>query len=411
VSRTPPIAGSLSVPAGLVGIGLGAVWYLVGAESWSTATTFRPVDLVVFTIAVAITELLPIRQPGGRSLPASLAVIGAAAIVGAPPPVIVTVAAAGWILAWTIHDREMTSAPLLTRIVGTWALAGIAALGSELLPMRWSGEVVGAGANGVSLAVGPAIAVSLAILVGIPVLEAAGRPDSRWRYVPRRAIEAIAANWLVGIAVASTAMLGALVYPALGAWTLPTMLVPLLAARVGLDRYEVASTAYDQTIRAMSRLPEKVGTVRAKHGVRVGELARDVALELGLDAATVEATLRAAHLHELGRIKFERDESVGDRELAMAGARIIRETESLDRVAAIVEAHGDLASLTGGPDRERIIGVPARIVAACCEVDRYDPDPKDPGQRHEVVVRLVREVGDLEVVGALTRVLRWTDES
>jgi hypothetical protein len=411
VSRTPPITGALSLPVGLAGVGLGAVWYLVGAESWSTATTFRSIDLVVFTIAVAITELLPIRQPGGRSLPASLAVVGAAAIVGAPPPVIVMVAAAGWIMAWTIHGREMTSAPLLTRIVGTWALAGVAALGSELLPLRWSGDVVGTGADGVSLAVGPAVAVSLAILVGIPVLEAAGRPDSRWRHVPRRAVEAILANWLVGVAVASTAMLGALVYPALGPWTLPTMLVPLLAARVGLDRYEVASRAYDQTIRAMSRLPEQFGTVRAEHGVRVGQLARAVALELGLDSSTVEATERAAYLHELGRIQFEREAAIGQRELALAGASVIDEAESLDRVARIVEAHGDLAALSGGPERERVVGVPARIVAACCEVDRYDPDPNDPGQRHEVVVRLVREVGDLDVVGALTRVMRWTEDA
>jgi hypothetical protein len=51
------------------------------------------------------------------------------------------------------------------------------------------------------------------------------------------------------------------------------------------------------------------------------------------------------------------------------------------------------------------VGLPARIVVACCELDRYAPDPDEPGQRQEALVRLVRETGDLEVVAALNRVV------
>jgi hypothetical protein len=398
------------VTAGVAGVALGAFYYLAVASGfWSGAAQLRPVDLVVLTAAVAVTELLPLRQPGGRSMPASLSVIGAGAMLGAPPAVLTLVAGAGWVLAWTVRGQAMTSGPLLTRLVGTWALTGVAALGAAAFPLRWAGDVVGVGTDAVSLDVGPAIGVGVAILVGGPIIETAVRNDARWRFVPRRLWEAVRGNWLVGTAVASTSVLGALVYPVLGPWTLPTMLVPLFAARIGLDRYDVASNAYDQTIRAMSRLPEQFGTVRPEHGVRVGALAREVALELGLDVATVEATERAAYLHELGRIQFERID-VGQRELAMAGASVLDEAKDLDRVARIVEAHGDLR----GPrdaSRDRDVGLPARIVAACCEVDRYDPDPSDRGQRHEVTVRLVREIGDLEVVGALTRVLGWADES
>jgi HD superfamily phosphodiesterase len=136
--------------------------------------------------------------------------------------------------------------------------------------------------------------------------------------------------------------------------------------------------------------------------VRVGELAREVALELGLDVATVADTVRAAHLHELGRIKLERDAPVTQRELALAGASVIHEAASMDRVARVVAAHGDL---TGREAADETIALPARIVAACCEIDRYAPDPGEPGQRQEVVVRLVRDIGDLEVISALTRVL------
>lgn len=202
--------------------------------------------------------------------------------------------------------------------------------------------------------------------------------------------------------MASTAVLGAMVHPVLGQWTLPTMLIPLFAARVGLDRLALGRRAYDQTIRAMSRLPEQLGTVTSDHGVRVGRLAGEVALEPGLDAGSIADVIRAAHLHELGRIKLERDAPAARRELAVAGAAVIREVAALDRVAGIVELHGDLSRSSPG-DAELVL--PARIVAACCELDRYAPDPTEPGQRDEVAVRLVREVGDLDVVAALTRIV------
>jgi hypothetical protein len=86
-------------------------------------------------------------------------------------------------------------------------------------------------------------------------------------------------------------------------------------------------------------------------------------------------------------------------QLATAGASIIRETGSLERVARVVEAHGEPHRAAGDT------ATPARIVAACCAVDRYGPAPGDEGQQQEMLVRLVRDIGDLEVVAALSRVL------
>jgi hypothetical protein len=403
--------------AGLgLGLLLGLAWFVIEGDGWSFDQLLL-LDVVVFVAAAAVTELLPIRQPGVRGVPASLAIIGAAATLGASPVTLAAVAAGGWLLSQLLRDGQAEGGPWLARVVGAWALAGLAALGAALFPFRWVGQVVGDGDAIVQLDVGPAIAVGLAVIVGLPVIEAALESDGRWQYLPRRALEAIRGNALVGSAVASTAILGALVYPALGAWTLPTMLIPLLAARVGLDRYDVASRAYDQTIRAMSRLPEQFGSLQSEHGVRVGQLAKEVALELGLDAATIEATERAGYLHELGRIQFERDASLTQRDLALAGASVIREAashdrstvreaRSLGRIANIVAAHGDVgATLPASLGDRNDVDLPARIVAACCDVDRYAPDLLDRGQRQEVIVRLVRDVGDLDVVGALTRVL------
>ena len=381
----------------VLGVGLGLVWW---TSAFGDDATLGLVELALFVLAAAITELLPMRQPGGRVVPTSIAVIGAAAVLGLTPSVVAGVAALGWLIAWLVSRPETLDVrEVAMRAIGGWALAGVAAVGAELLPYRWVGDAP-FGLVAAELQVGAAMAVSLAIVIGLPTLDALTRQEGRWRFVLRRIVESISVTWLVGVAVASTTVLGALVHPVLGEWTLPTMLIPLFAARVGLDRFASASKAYEQTIRAMSRLPEQLGTVAADHGVRVGEMARDVGLELGLDAATLADLERAAYLHELGRIKLEPDAPVTRREFATAGAAVIHETASLDRVARIVEAHG-VPELQADDD----VALPARIVAACCEVDRYAPDLAVEGQRHEVTVRLVREIGDLDVVSALTRVL------
>jgi hypothetical protein len=394
-----PASRRVRVAISFVGLALGMLWWVaeVGEElplrmSW--------LDLMMFAVAAAVMELLPIRLPSGRAVPTSLAVVGAAAVMGASPPVVALISGVGWALARLLDRGSAAPGPLLLRIAGGWSLAGAAAVGVVLGPTTWMGTVdVGAAA---SLNLGAAVAIGFAIVIGAPSLDVIAHVHIVWRFAFRRIAEAVSQNVFIGASVASTAVLGALVHPVLGQWTLPTMLIPLFAARVGLDRLALGRRAYDQTIRAMSRLPEQLGTITSDHGIRVGRLAGEVALELGLDAGSVGDVIRAAHLHELGRIKLERDAPAARRELAVAGAAVIREVAALDRVAGIVELHGDLSQATPG-DTE--FTLPARIVAACCELDRYAPDPTEPGQRHEVAVRLVREVGDLDVVAALTRIV------
>lgn len=396
--EAPPASNLARTLLCVLGLGLGALWWLSGPEGHLTLQ-LTLLDLVLFVTAAAVMELLPIAQPFGRAIPASLAVIGAAAMLGAAPPVVALIAATAWALARVIDRTPTSVGPMLLRAVGGWSLAGVAAVGVELGPGTWYGSAPD-GAIAAAVDPGAAIAVAVAIVLVAPALDTLVRAQYSWRFVLKRIGEAVLANGLAAGAVASTAVLGTLVHPVLGRWTLPTMLIPLFAARIGLDRYAVAARAYDQTIRAMSRLPEQLPAVAEGHGVRVADLAGEVALEMGLEAGSVADIVRAAHLHELGRIKLERDVPVGQRELALAGASVIGEAASLDRVARVVAAHGDLRN---GDSHDPGVGLSARILAACCEIDRYAPAA--PDQRHEVVVRLVRDVGDLDVVRALTRVL------
>ncbi len=383
-------------------VAVAASWWLLGGVEPGLSGW----DVVWFAVAAAAVEPLTIRQPRGMPVAASIAVLGAAAILGASPLVVAGIAGIAWPVGYLLRrEHELHVGDLVGRLLGTSALAGLAAIGDFLLPLVWEGGGTDVAA---ALPVGAAIAVSLGIFLGLPASQTLARTEGRRRYAFRRAREALVSTQLVGPAVVATAALGALVHPVLGVWTLPTMLIPLLAARLGLQRLFVADRAYEQTIRAMSRLPEQfddgpVGPVPHDHGVRVGELAREVALELGLTEHRATDVVRAAHLHELGHIDLDEEASPSARELAEAGGRVVRQVSGrLDHVAAIVEAHGDL---NGPLAQEESIGLPARIVAACCELDRYSPDPIERGQRDEVVVRLVRDVGDLAVVSALIRVL------
>jgi hypothetical protein len=373
---------------------------VVGATAWSVSTstplTVPDRKLLLLVLAIAATELLPIRPPRGRQVPTSTAVVATGALIGVGAPVLAVLTALGWLLAGLIDRRTGALPSLLAAVTTAWLLGGLADLGRGF-GAPWEG----APGSEIRLHLVAAALVVAVLIAVLPALQVAVEGGLGPRPL-RRLADELVSTWTADLAIASTAIMGALVHGSLRAWTLPSMLVPLLAARIGLERFAGVTAAYDQTIRAMSRLPEQLGVVGPEHGVRVGQLARRVAVELGADAASALEVEQAAYLHELGHIQVEPEDEPSRAELARAGARIIGAAEDLDRVADIVRAHGDAEALRrAGPDLARA----ARIVAACCEYDRYDPDLADAGQRQEVTVRLVRDVDDLDVVQALLAVL------
>lgn len=377
----------------LLGLGVGAVAWRSGVGPVDPVAAYQ---LVLIVFAIAVTDLLPIQPPRGRPVPTSAAVIATGALMGIAAPLLAALTAVGWMLARLTGRRAETLPSLIVAVTTAWLLGGLAAYG-RTFGSRWEG------APGSDVALHPVAAgLVLTVLIAVlPALQVAVLGELT-RFPGRRIADEIQATWSADLAIASTAVMGALVNRPLGVWTLPSMLVPLLAARIGLDRFAGVTTAYDQTIRAMSRLPEQLGTVGPEHGVRVGSLARKVALELGLDAASALEIEQAAYLHELGHIRLEPEDEPTRAELAQAGARVIASAGDLDRVAAIVAAHGDPKALRAAT---RDVARAARVVAACCEVDRYAPDLTDTGQRQEVTVRLVRGVDDLDIVQALLAVL------
>jgi hypothetical protein len=117
-----------------------------------------------------------------------------------------------------------------------------------------------------------------------------------------------------------------------GVWGVLLFTVPLMAACFAFERVAAIRSVYEQTIRALSAVPEIGGFVHPGHAERVADLAVAIAEELDFGRAELEQLRTAALLHHLGQVCL--DEPLGsdgpnvDR-IADAGASILRATGSL----------------------------------------------------------------------------------
>lgn len=382
-------------------LALGVIGVLVGLLAYVLPSVDPvPASLVVFTIGTAIAELLPFEKARGRSVPMSTAVLGAYALLHIPPTDLAIAAAFGWSFESStrfIRGQNIRWSEGLARVTGAWALAGVVAIGATVSTVTFESDL--------QLMIVPTVMVWGTIILGLPLWEAV--ESTAKLQVPVRPVflGLLSAGWQGTVALSASATLGALVHPVLGGWAIPMILLPLMAARVGLARYTEVRRTYDQTIRAMSRLPEELGAVPHGHGVRVGILTMQVAREMALAEHQVEAAVRAAHLHEVGRVRIE-DRDASQRELALAGGSIVREAGSMDGVADLIEHHRDPYRLPQrGHDPSVRIG--ARIVRTTCEYDRAlsDGRAEEPWDALEVLNLGMAYEHDPEVIGALTRIL------
>lgn len=408
MSAAPRAPGRLNVLVmSAAALAAGLAWHVCPQELMPVSRG-GPGSFAVFVIAAAIGELLPFPKPRGRGVPMSVAVLATYALLGNPPWAVAAAAAVSWGLAALVRfvaGRPIRWLDVVATTTGAWATAGMAALGCYL-----GGELtrVGVVPSSVDAAtMGAMVAVWSAVVLGYPLWEAV--EDTAESGVPVSPVYhgLLRSGWRGGVALAASASLGALVYDVLGSWTLPLIILPLLAARGGLRRYAQVRLTYDQTVRAMSRLPEELGAIPRGHGIRVGELAVDVARELGLPDAEVSEIQQAAHLHELGRIRSEPDEDVPEPLVAMAGASILEEAGSLDNVATLIRRHRDPHRAPGSITDSRV-PLGSRILRTVCDFDRGLAGRFDVPSTWAALERLHLGTAydhDPHVVQALTRVL------
>ena len=139
------------------------------------------------------------------------------------------------------------------------------------------------------------------------------------------------------LALVASAMLMAIGFRAVGGhasvglWGVALFAVPLLAAWYSFERLAVISRTSEQTIEALSVVPEMAGLAGEGHAARVAELSVRVGDELGLRRRALDDLRAAALLHHLGHLCLDapemRDEPIEPYEVADKSAEILRQTD------------------------------------------------------------------------------------
>jgi HD-GYP domain-containing protein (c-di-GMP phosphodiesterase class II) len=146
---------------------------------------------------------------------------------------------------------------------------------------------------------------------------------------------------------------------------------------IGVVRPEEAASAEALLALVAERVPRLESHHRA-----VGELAGEVARELGLPEAEREAVVRAARMHDVGKVVVPRSilDKTGPlnaheleimREHSVAGQRMLDRCDGLGREASLVRSTHERWDGSGYPDALAGEEIPlgARIIAVC---DAYD---------------------------------------
>jgi hypothetical protein len=120
-------------------------------------------------------------------------------------------------------------------------------------------------------------------------------------------------------------------HESLGLWGVALFSVPLLAAWFSYERLAVISRTSEQTIVALSVVPEMAGLARAGHAARVAALSVRVGDAMGLRRAELDDLRAAALLHHLGHLCLDapevREAPIEPFEVADKGAEILRQTD------------------------------------------------------------------------------------
>ena len=213
----------------------------------------------------------------------------------------------------------------------------------------------------------------------------------------------------VGVAVDSTALLVGLACRTMSLWVLPVLCVPLVLTQLALRRFARVKDVHLETIRALSRITELAGLTEPGHARRVARTSQLIGRELGLSESALLDLEYAALMHDIGQLSLADPLHGGrtanlsperQRELATAGAEVIRRAGTLDQVADIVGRYAE-PFRDGGSLGSRILRV------ANAFDDLAGPAP-EPAQRAQALAEIRSGLAvhyDPVVVESLTRIV------
>lgn len=149
-----------------------------------------------------------------------------------------------------------------------------------------------------------------------------------------------AQDWPMAVSLFVVGALFAIAWPGLGGWALLASFVPFSFAYLAFKRSDAARVTYDQTIRALSRIPEVAELSPDGHSDRTAALAVAVAQELDMRPEEVKEVEYAARMHDIGRITLNEPNIIKigftEDDIARWGSEIIAEAPFLRNVAELV---------------------------------------------------------------------------
>lgn len=313
--------------------------------------------LAAFILAIVVGEQFRVRMPSGRvTSPVSTASAIALAVLSevqghvafdVPAGVVALVVASALCLGAVVRrvlGHQFEWYVVATRTIGV----GVTATLMRAVPLDGSGAwawqvdserppwvvavvMMGAAAAGLYvdlLLTGLVRAQRLALPVGSTLREEFGEAQA------------------LTLGVLAAGPLVAFLAPVIGLTALPLGLLPMMLTYFAVRRYTANRETYRQTIATLSRLTEVAGYTPTGHAARVAARSVTIARSMGMHAEEVQELEYAALLHDLGQVGLRSPIPDGatvlaapddQRRIASEGARIVRRTEVLDRVADLME--------------------------------------------------------------------------
>ena len=301
---------------------------------------------VVVVLGAALAAVAELVDPGGAW--ASLVVLGGALVAGE---------------LLLLHPADRAALPLSYAVVlvllraGTAEQFAITVIGAEAVAYLLRSEATVT--RRVEVTVTRLAAAAAALAVYHFVLEGATGADERTAVMLALAAAGIAeivADDLAGmlwarrlriathgrsadLALVASGMLMSVGFRGIGSvegmglWGALLFSIPLLAAWYSFERLASIRRTYEQTIAALSVVPELAGLAREGHAERVADLSLRLGGELGLGRQDLEYLRTAALLHHLGHLCLDdpdvRGRPIEPSEVTDKGAEILRQTEYL----------------------------------------------------------------------------------
>jgi hypothetical protein len=300
-------------------MGRAGVLVAIGAVAAALAEVRTPggptTALVLLAVAVALGELVALRPPHREPLPLSYAYMLVIVRSFAVMPAAIAIVAAELAAALV---RPAASRRERIEAAATHSLAGLAGLAVFAGVEGW--DLLGATPWLLTVLALSAIAMLL-------VHEAdAYRRTRRLPPVGGADLALVASGMLMAIGFRGVGG-----HESVGLWAVALFSVPLFAAWYSFERLAVISRTSEQTIEALSVVPELAGLAVEGHAERVAALSIRVGDELGLRRRDLDDLRQAALLHHLGHLCLDapevRDRPVEPFEIADKGAEILRQTD------------------------------------------------------------------------------------